>query len=49
MVLMCHGATHSFAGLMCARFFLGMTESAVAPGFSLLVGMFYTRKEQPSR
>lgn len=46
---MCHGATKSFAGLMVARFFLGVTESAVAPGFALLTGMFYKRKEQPSR
>jgi MFS family permease len=46
---MCHGATKSYTGLMAARFFLGVAESAVAPGFSLLVGMFYKRKEQPSR
>ncbi|KAE8443146.1 hypothetical protein EG329_002315 [Mollisiaceae sp. DMI_Dod_QoI] len=49
MVLMCHGATKSYAGLMTVRFFLGVTESAVAPGFALLTGMFYKRKEQPSR
>ena len=46
---MTHGATKNYAGLMVARFFLGVTESAVAPGFSLLTGMFYKRKEQPSR
>jgi MFS family permease len=49
MVLMCHGATKSFTGLMIARFFWGVTESAVAPGFALLTGMVYKRKEQPSR
>lgn len=49
MVLMCHAATKNYTGLMVARFFLGVTESAVAPGFSLLTGMFYKRKEQPSR
>lgn len=48
-VLMCHGACHDFRGLMVARFFLGVTESAVAPGFSLITGMFYKRQEQPSR
>lgn len=48
-VLMCHAATNSFTGLMVARFFLGMTEASVAPGFSLLMGMFYKRKEQPFR
>lgn len=46
---MCHGATQNFKGLMVARFFLGVAESAVAPGFSLLTGMFYKRKEQPAR
>ncbi|KAK4888351.1 hypothetical protein LTR27_012760 [Elasticomyces elasticus] len=49
VVLMCHGATTDYKGLVVARFFLGVSESAVAPGFSLLTGMFYKRKEQPSR
>src|SRR6266511_5406552 len=44
VVLMCHSAFHNFAGLATARFFLGVTEAAVAPGFSLLTGMFYRRK-----
>ncbi|KAJ5910649.1 hypothetical protein N7504_005292 [Penicillium tannophilum] len=48
-VLMCHAACTSFAGLMVARFFLGVGEAAVAPGFTLLTGMFYTRAEQPVR
>ncbi|EXJ73474.1 uncharacterized protein A1O5_03235 [Cladophialophora psammophila CBS 110553] len=48
-VLMCHGAVHDFGGLMAARFFLGVGEAAVAPGFALITGMFYTRKEQPLR
>lgn len=46
---MCHAACTSFAGLMVARFFLGVGEAAVAPGFTLLTGMFYTRAEQPVR
>ncbi|KAL4743362.1 major facilitator superfamily domain-containing protein [Aspergillus similis] len=32
-----------------ARFFLGVTEAAVVPGFSLITGMFYKTSEQPSR
>jgi MFS family permease len=48
-VLMCHSATNNFTGLMVTRFFLGVTEASVAPGFSLLMGMFYKRKEQPFR
>jgi MFS family permease len=46
---MCHAACHNFAGLMAARFFLGVGEAAIAPGFALITGMFYTRKEQPAR
>ncbi|KAK4921797.1 hypothetical protein LTR66_016644 [Elasticomyces elasticus] len=48
-VLMCHGACRSFGALMAARFFLGVSEAAVAPGFSLIVGMFYKRDEHPLR
>ncbi|KAJ5600766.1 hypothetical protein N7450_001833 [Penicillium hetheringtonii] len=48
-ILMCHAATTNFAGLMCARFFLGVGEAAIAPGFTLLIGMFYKREEQPIR
>ena len=39
----------SFSGLMAQRFFLGVAEAAIAPGFSLITGMFYLRKEQPIR
>ncbi|CZR53396.1 related to permease of the major facilitator superfamily [Phialocephala subalpina] len=48
-ILMCHGASTNFTTLIVARFFLGVSEAAVAPGFSLLTGMFYKRREQPSR
>ncbi|EEP82848.1 predicted protein [Uncinocarpus reesii 1704] len=48
-VVLCHAACNNFAGLMVARFMLGVTESAVAPGFSLITGMWYTRREQPLR
>lgn len=34
---------------MAARFFLGVGEAAIAPGFSLITGMFYKREEQPAR
>lgn len=46
---MCTAGCTSFAGLMTQRFFLGVAEAAVAPGFALITGMFYTRKEQPIR
>ncbi|EEA23287.1 hypothetical protein TMatcc_002144 [Talaromyces marneffei ATCC 18224] len=48
-VLMCHAACKNFGGLMAARFFLGVGEAAIAPGFALLIGMFYKREEQPMR
>ncbi|KAJ6104345.1 hypothetical protein N7523_010665 [Penicillium sp. IBT 18751x] len=48
-VLMCHAACQNFAGLITARFFLGVGEAAVAPGFGLITGMFYKREEQPAR
>lgn len=34
---------------MITRFVLGAFEAAVAPGFSLVTGMWYTRREQPFR
>ncbi|KIW19111.1 hypothetical protein PV08_03403 [Exophiala spinifera] len=49
VILMCHAACQSFAGLMTARFFLGVGEACLAPAFALITGMFYTRKEQPIR
>ncbi|PYH49737.1 MFS general substrate transporter [Aspergillus saccharolyticus JOP 1030-1] len=48
-ILMCHAAVKNFGGLMAARFFLGVGEAAIAPGFSLITGMFYRREEQPAR
>lgn len=34
---------------MTVRFFLGVGEAAIAPGFTLITGMFYQREEQPLR
>ncbi|EXJ79965.1 hypothetical protein A1O3_08251 [Capronia epimyces CBS 606.96] len=48
-LLMAHAGCHSFAGLMVTRFLLGCAEACVAPGFSLMTGMFYKREEQPLR
>lgn len=46
---MCHAACSNWNGLMTVRFFLGVGEAAIAPGFTLLTGMFYKREEQPLR
>ncbi|RMZ84257.1 hypothetical protein DV738_g805, partial [Chaetothyriales sp. CBS 135597] len=48
-IMMCHAACKGFIGLLITRFFLGVGEAAVAPGFALITGMFYTRQEQPMR
>lgn len=49
IVLCCHAAVQSFEGLLVARFFLGVAEASISPGFSLITGMWYTREEQPFR
>ena len=46
---MCTGAIHNFSQLVALRFLLGMCEAAISPGFSLITGMWYKRKEQPFR
>ncbi|EJT96617.1 MFS general substrate transporter [Dacryopinax primogenitus] len=39
----------SFPGAVVQRFFLGLVESAVSPGFVLVSSMWYTRSELPLR
>ncbi|KAI5247840.1 putative MFS allantoate transporter [Aureobasidium subglaciale] len=42
-------AVKDFGGGVAVRFFLGVTEAAVTPGFALLTSQWYTKKEQGSR
>ncbi|KAL4898662.1 major facilitator superfamily domain-containing protein [Aspergillus ambiguus] len=49
VVLACHAATKNFAGIMVTRFFLGVTEASLSPGFSLLTSLWYRTSEQPLR
>ncbi|KAL2833894.1 major facilitator superfamily transporter [Aspergillus cavernicola] len=49
IILMCHGATHNFAGQAAARTFLGAFEASINPGTMLLFSMYYQRREQPLR
>jgi MFS family permease len=35
--------------MMLARFLLGVAESSISPGFSLITGIWYNRGEQPLR
>lgn len=47
IILMFHASCKSFTGLPFTRFFLGLAEASVAPGFSLMMSIFYKRSEQP--
>lgn len=39
----------NFGGAMAVRFFLGVFESAVTPGFAFFTSQWYTKKEQGTR
>ncbi|KAF3035115.1 hypothetical protein E8E12_005159 [Didymella heteroderae] len=49
LVLACFAAVENYAGAIAIRFFLGVFESAVTPGFALFTSQWYTKKEQGSR
>ncbi|KAF4953956.1 hypothetical protein FGADI_5605 [Fusarium gaditjirri] len=49
VILTLHAVAHDYASLMVLRFFLGVFESAISPGFSLITGMWYTPHEHVSR
>ncbi|KAJ9133014.1 Major facilitator superfamily transporter allantoate [Pleurostoma richardsiae] len=49
LVLCCMAATKNFAGAMTVRFFLGLFEAAVTPGFALFTSQWYTIREQGFR
>ncbi|KZT60604.1 MFS general substrate transporter [Calocera cornea HHB12733] len=45
----CMGAAKNFAGLITARFFLGVFEATVAPSFIAITQMWWRRREQTYR
>lgn len=49
IILITTPACHNFAGIATNRFLLGLLESAVNPGFILIMSMWYTSAEQPLR
>ncbi|KAF1973297.1 MFS general substrate transporter [Bimuria novae-zelandiae CBS 107.79] len=49
IILMTTPACHNFAGIASNRFLLGLLESAVNPGFVLIMSMWYSSAEQPLR
>ncbi|KAF4944069.1 hypothetical protein FGADI_12951 [Fusarium gaditjirri] len=48
-IMMITAASSNFAGLAACRFFLGIFEAPITPIFMMIVGMWYTRQEQPFR
>lgn len=48
-VLCCMAAVNSYGGALAVRFFLGVAESAVTPGFALITSQWYTKAEQGAR
>ncbi|KAI5860179.1 major facilitator superfamily transporter allantoate [Durotheca rogersii] len=49
LMLCCLAAVKDFKGAMVVRFFLGVFEAAVSPGFALFTSQWYTKKEQGMR
>ncbi|KAK1139435.1 hypothetical protein N8T08_000798 [Aspergillus melleus] len=45
----CQATTHSFAGLVVSRFFLGFVEAPFFPGAVMLMSSWYTRQELSHR
>ncbi|EJT98412.1 MFS allantoate transporter [Dacryopinax primogenitus] len=48
-ILACMAGTKDFAGLMAVRFFLGLFEASVSPGFALFTSQWYKVGEQGAR
>ncbi|ORY66106.1 major facilitator superfamily transporter [Pseudomassariella vexata] len=48
-VLMATAACNNYAGLAACRFLLGIFEAPITPCFTMIVGMWYTRDQQPFR
>ncbi|RAH51868.1 MFS allantoate transporter [Aspergillus piperis CBS 112811] len=48
-ILCCFAAVNNFSGAIAIRFFLGVFEASVTPGFALLTSQWYTKAEQGSR
>lgn len=49
LVLCCMAATKNYSGALAVRFFLGVFEAAVTPGWALITSQWYTKAEQGAR
>ncbi|KAI9733141.1 MAG: hypothetical protein M1834_003688 [Cirrosporium novae-zelandiae] len=48
-ILLIHASCSSFAGLATVRFFLGIFEATISPGFVAITAIWWTRNEQAAR
>ncbi|KAL9092398.1 MAG: hypothetical protein Q9159_000906 [Coniocarpon cinnabarinum] len=49
IVLACMAALRNYQGAIAVRFFLGLLEASIMPGFALVVSQWYTQLEQGKR
>lgn len=49
ILLACHGATNDFVSLTSIRVLLGILESTITPGFTLVTALWYKPSEHPLR
>lgn len=49
VTLTCFAAVNNFAGAAAVRFFLGVFEAVVTPGFTFITSQWYTKHEQSAR
>lgn len=49
ITLACFAGVTNFSGAVAVRFFLGVFEAAVTPGFALITSQWYTKAEQGTR
>ncbi|KAL8706581.1 MAG: hypothetical protein Q9201_000394 [Fulgogasparrea decipioides] len=49
LVLCCMAGVKNYSGGLAVRFFLGVFEAAVTPGFALFTSQWYTKREQGTR
>lgn len=49
IILSCFAAVKTFSGAIAIRFFLGVFEAAVTPGFALLTSQVWTNLQRCER
>ncbi|KAI9725141.1 MAG: hypothetical protein M1828_003483 [Chrysothrix sp. TS-e1954] len=49
ITLSCFAGVTNFSGAVAVRFFLGLFEAAVTPGFAFITSQWYTKREQAYR